>query len=272
MAKSLQALVGIENDPAQVVWHLRDFAQDIRAPLVGSYQVTCSDEAEWECARAFQQSFVEPLMPGLKPGSRAPLRSANLGGRFEPGAIRIAEKHFATAETQSEFKLLVVKINSHVGVRSTADGVQYGWTDRYGHRLACCGTLAALIEGKGPPAIAELHDTFRSGGTDRLAALRDDQVVPPPYRALFAAVANARLQADRAAAEAERHAPRTPTIYLIVSCVTLNRSGPDTEIVVGQHGIDWTGRSPSVRYQGLGDNPAAYRVQHRESRLYLAES
>jgi len=272
MAKSLQALVGVESDSAQVVWHLRDFAQEIGASLVGGYQVTCSDEAEWECARGFQQGFVEPLMPGLKPGFRAPLRSANLGGRFERGAIRIAEEHFASAQTPGEFKLLVVKINSHVGACATADGVQYGWTERYGQPLACCGTLAALLGGKGPPAIAELRDTFRSGGTDRLAVLRDERVVPPPYRALLAAVVNARLQAERAAAEAVRHAPRTPTIYLIVSCVTLNRPGPDTEIVVGQHGIDWTGGAAAVKYQGLGDDPASYRLQHREGRLYLAES
>ena len=36
-------------------------------------------------------------MPAVKPGFRAPLRSANLGGRFERGAIRIAEEHFAGA-------------------------------------------------------------------------------------------------------------------------------------------------------------------------------
>ncbi len=272
MARSLQALVGIESDCAQVVWHLRDFAEEIRAPLVGGYQVTCSDEAQWECARGFQQGFVEPLMPALRPGFRAPLRSANLGGRFERGAIRIAEEHFAGARAHGDFKLLVVKINAHVGVCAAADGVEYGWSERYGQRLACCGTLSALLGGKGPPAIAELRDTFRAGKTDRLAALRDERVVPPAYRALLAAVVNARLQAERAAAEAARHAPRTPTIYLIVSCVTLNRSGSDTEIVVGQHGIDWTGRAAEIKYQGLGDDPAGYRVQHREGRLYLAES
>ncbi len=59
----------------------------------------------------------------------------------------------------------------------------------------------------------------------------------------------------------KEHAPSSPTVFLLLPCVTLNRSdGPDTELVVGQYAVDWTGKSPDEKYQGLGSDPASYRV------------
>ena len=51
--------------------------------------------------------------------------------------------------------------------------------------------------------------------------------------------------------------------------MTINRPGPDTEVVVGECGVDWTGLRPTVRYQGLGDDPAAYRVCHVMGRVHI---
>jgi len=51
--------------------------------------------------------------------------------------------------------------------------------------------------------------------------------------------------------------------------VTINRPGPDTEFVVGEHGVDWTGTTASVAYQGLGD--ATYRVRHEFDRLHVED-
>jgi hypothetical protein len=271
MVKTLQTLVGIESDLPQVVWQLRELVQEIRAPVVGGYQITCSDEAEWECARAFQRSFPDAFLPGLKPDCRAPFRSINLGSRYEPGAIPVAEEHFATPEARDTFKLLVVKINSHVGVRASGDGWEYGWMDRYARPSMCCGALGRLLQGDGFPALKELRETFQSGGKDRIGILRDARMVAPRYRALLAAVANARLQAERAKTEIEQYVPLSPTMYYVLPCVTFNRPGPDTELIVGQYLVNWTGATPTSHYEGLGDDPAAYRVHEELGRVYLED-
>jgi hypothetical protein len=267
-----QGPVGVETELAQVAWQLRDFAGALQTPVVGAYQVTCSDEAEWECARAFQRSFVEQLLPGLKPDARAAFRTINLGARYEPGAISLAEAHFATPESRTAFKLLVVKINAHVGVRTAPEGIRYGWTMRYQRWSPCCGALGALLEGGDLPGLAELRVAFGSGGKDRLATLRDESLVPAHHRALLAAVVSARLQADRAVADVEKHRPETPTVYLVLACVTLNRPGPDTELIAGQYAVDWSGVQPVVKYQGLGDDPAVYRVRHELNRLHVEDA
>lgn len=271
MIESLKARIGVENDLAQVAWSLREIAQQLRPSVVGGYQLTCSDEAEWECARTFQRLFVEPLLPGLKPDCRAPFRSINLGSRYEEGAIRVAEEHFAGPAAHGSPKLLVVKLNSHVGVRAVGEELEYGWMERYHRPSPCCGALAALLEGTRLPALDELRAAFHSGGLDRLAALADASRVLPAHRALLAAVANARLQGERIVHDIQGQRPESPTIYLVVPCVTINRPGPDTELVVGECGVDWTGASASTRYQGLGDDPAAYRVRHVTGRLHITD-
>lgn len=271
MSESLKARIGVENDLPQVAWSLRQIAQGIQPAVVGALQITCSDEAEWECTRVFQSLFVEPLLPGLKPDSRAPFRSVNFGGRYEEGTVRLADQHFATPEAERGCRLLVVKLNSHVGVRTTAAGLEYGVMSRYQRSSPCCGALSLLLEGARLPALDELAAVFGRDGKDRLALLRDSQVVPPAFRAVLAAVVNARLQAQRVVEDIQKQAPETPTVYLVVPCVTVNSPGPDTEIVVGQCAIDWTGPRPSVQYQGLGDDPAAMQVRLESGRLRLSD-
>ena len=267
----LHDLIGVETDLVQVNRALRQFAEAIGAPVVGGYQVTCSDEAEWECVQAFQQWFAKLFLPALKSTSRAPFRSINLGGRYEWGAIPIAEEHYATAASQDAFKLLVTKINAHVAVRQTSGQPEYGSIERYDRLSACCGALSALLDGAVLPALEELGKTFRLAGRDRLAVLRDQRTIAPKHRALLAAVTGARLQAEHAVLDITEYHPRTPTIFLVLPCVTINRPGPDTELVVGQYGVDWTNQTPQVKYRGLGDDPAGYRVRHERDRLRVED-
>lgn len=258
----LQVFIGTESELHVVGSALRRFAEELGAPAVGAYHVTCSDELERECEEAFQRWFAQAALPDLKPHRPAPFRSVNLGARYEWGAIRVAEEHYATPASRKTFKLLVVKINSHVAVRPTPEGPKYGLLDRYGCESAGCGALTGLFEGSSLPAVVELRRLFRSGDEDRMAALADPNVVDPHCRALLAAVTCARLQAHRAVLDIQEYQPVTPTVYLVLPCVTLNRTGADTELVVGQYGIDHTEDIAKVKYRGLGDDPADYRVNH----------
>jgi hypothetical protein len=103
---------------------LRELTQmlyfDIRSHtgvLVGALHVTCADETEAECAEAFQQGFVQYLLPQLKFARRSAMRVSNLGGRYEWGSIGIADMHFALPETITPPpRLMVIKVNAHVAL------------------------------------------------------------------------------------------------------------------------------------------------------------
>ena len=267
----LHDLIGTESELGQVGDALRQFSQELAAPVVGAYHVTCSDESERECADALQRWFVREVLPELKPDVRAPFCSVNLGARYEPGAIGIAEEHFATPASRAAWKLMLVKINAHVAVRPAAEGFEYGWFDRFGCRSACCGALAGMFGDSELPGIEELREAFRGCGLDRIAVLRDSSHVDPRHRPLLAAVVSARLQAERAVLDIQQNQPETPTMFLVLPCVTVNRPGPDTELVVGEYGIDQTEQVPSVKYRGLGNDPAAYRVRHEQGFVILED-
>ncbi len=268
----LEDLIGIESDLGRLGGILREYARTLGTPVVGAYQVACSDEAEWECVDRFGQSFVGSLLPALRPGCRAAFHSINLGARYESGAIHVAEEHFALEASAVDGKLMVVKINTHVGVRDTPEGPEYGTLDRYGLASACCGALGALLNRSEVPAVRELADTFAAEGKDRLATIQDAAIVPDAHRALVAAITAAALQARRAVADALGRRPTTPTRFLVVPCVSLNRTGANTELLVGRHEIDWTGPTPVVDYLGLGDDPGDYRIEHARGRLSVRDS
>jgi len=92
---------------------------------------------------------------------------------------------------------------------------------------------------------------------------------PEEHRALVAAIVNARLQAQAALRDIEEHHPTSPTIFLVLPCVTVNRPGPDRELLVARYEVDWTGPSPATNYEGLGDDPAAYQIRHKHGRLVV---
>lgn len=270
--KALHDLIGVENHLDQVSSALRHVVRSMAAPVVGALEVNCSDESEVECSRSFQQQFVEHLLPELKSRVRGPLRTCNLGARYEWGSVRVAERHFATAASLEAFKILVVKLNGHVAVTDERDGPQYGPLQRYEAESNACGALHAMLAGGDWPALEELRETFRSNNQDRVATLLDPRRVPPPYRYVFAAIAGARLQAQRAVEDIREHKPHSPTWYLVLPCVTFNRAGPDTELIVGAYAVDRRGGKPDVQCKGLGDDPACYRAELRGRRLHVTES
>ncbi|RMG02592.1 MAG: hypothetical protein D6741_03450 [Planctomycetota bacterium] len=265
----LEPLIGREESMVTVLDRVRLTVGRFQPTRVGAYHVTCSDEAEWECADAFQRWFAERMLPGLKPGSRAPFRSINLGGRYEPGALAVAESHYAASGSDG-ITVIVAKINAHVGVVETSEGVRFGHFPRYGQESTCCGALTAALSDEAPiPASAELRETL---GRTRLAALNDGETVPPDLRLLFAAVANARLQSRRAVEELTTLPAHTPTHFLVVAGVSINRPGPDTELLVSVDHIDRTDVAAKHATIGLDDDPAAYKVSVDLGRLVLADA
>ncbi len=271
MLHEVRALIGQERDLDVVSGALRDAVLQLRAPVVGALEVNCSDESELECMAAFQRQFVEHLLPDLKFAARAPFRTCNLGARYEWGAVRVAEHHFALPASAEAFKVLVVKINGHVSVASGPGGVEFGPMSRYETRSNACGALHAVLAGQRLPALDELRASFTSGGVDRLTLLNDAERVPPAYRYLYAAIVSARLQAARAVADIREHRAHTPTLYVVVPCVTFNRPGVDTELVVGVGLCDRRSDDGAEEYWGLGDDPTRYRLTVTGGRVRVQE-
>ena len=266
----LRQLVGHEKSLKEVTQTLYFSADSLGSAAAGAMHITCADESERECADAFQHGFVRYMLPPLKVDSASTFRLANLGGRYEWGAVRIAEAHFATREAGDRFKLLVVKINAHVAIEdhpSPQTGSSempetppftLGTWKRYGSESACCGALHALLEGHHEPFAEELREAFGSEGHDRVAALLDESRVDPTYRPLYAAIVSARLQARMVVLDIRDYSPVTPTFFLVLACVTINRHGPDTEILSGIYTVDGRDGGRDATYFGLGDDPGDY--------------
>ncbi|MCP5108387.1 MAG: hypothetical protein GY950_33680, partial [bacterium] len=251
-------LIGHEYTIKKISRTLCSVAGGLRPRVVGAMHVTCADESEYECAQAFQKGFVQHLLPPLKSAHRSPFRISNLGGRYDLGAVALVEDHFrlpadhAGQVDQSKFKLIVVKVNSHVGVSSENGKERYGTLMRYGTPSTCCGALSAVMAVKRAPNLDEIRDLFLSGGTDRLAVLLDGGKTAPEHRSLYAAVLSAGLQARRVLGDIRVHTPVGPTLYLVVPCVTLNRPGMDTEILCGVYTVDHRFKEAREEYTGLG--------------------
>ncbi len=269
--KRLHDLLGREHASDSLNRRLRDFAQSRRAAAVGALHVTCADECERETVESFQHWFVDSLLPELKFSDRAPFRLANLGGRYEWGAVAIAEQHFATPATCDNFKLIVVKLNSHVSVTGRHGQLKFGSMDRYSAKSVFCGAMHGLLDGNSGPAYDELLEVFASENKPRLEMLRDPQAVDPGVRSLLAAVVNARLQARRAVIDIQHHRPHSPTYYLVLACVTLNRPQRDSELVVGLYTADCRSDPFAVHYRGLGDDPSRYQVCYDHSHLVISD-
>ena len=267
----LYRLIGREHPLSAVPRALEGYVRELAAPVVGAYLITCSDESEKETRIAFYQGLVQRLLPELKYWRRSAFKTTTLGGRYEQGAIAIAEDHFATPASMDAFKVLVVKLSSHVSVDERDGQLMYGRMDRYERESVFCGALHALLDGARLPAIDELRDSFSSGDLDRVALLTDPDVVAPRLRPLAAAIVNARLQTARVIADIETHRPTSPTLYAIASGVTFNRLDADTELLCGVAIADTRTPDLAIRYVGLGDDPRRYRFDEGE-RLSVTES
>ena len=266
-------LVGRERSLHEVARTVRGQVQELHAPVAGAFLVTCSDESEAECAEAFQRNLVTDLLPSLKFAYKSAFRTATLGAWYEWGAVRVAEEHYATAESAQAFKVMVVKLNSHVSVESGAGGHRFGRMQRYQGESSYCGLLHALLDDlQGLPAVERVREAFLSEGKDRLGMLRDPGCVEPGLRPLFAAVANARLQTRRIMLDVQDHQPHTPTVFLILPCVTFNRERADSELLCGAYTADFRGPDPVFHYAGLGDDPSRYRLGSVAGRLEIRDT
>jgi len=267
----LQKLVGAERSVKGVCETLHFVAASQNPPVTGAVLVTCADETEREAAEAFQAGFVQYLLPALKFAQRAPFRVSNLAGRYEWGAVRIAEQHFATAAAHAGYQLLVIKVNSHAAVPGDPE-LPFGVLERYRAVSPCCGGLAAFLDGSKEPFAQSLEEVFASEGKDRAGALRDPERVDPRFRNLYAALVSARLQARTALLDIQDYVPASPTLYLVVPCVTLNRLQADSEIVCGYYLADAREKlPPPVTWFGLGDDPAEYRAEVRNGHLRITD-
>lgn len=264
----LLQLVGCEHEFATGTRALKYFAHEIGAPVAGALLVTCADGLEHECADAFSRGFADEVLPRLPNGSRAPLRVASFGGQYPWGAIRIAERQFATERTRSAFKLIVVKVNAHVFAGGAHGERTYGRFERYGAESSACGALNALVTGQRLPFLNELESEFRSEGVDRIAALQDrDQNLA----LLFAAVCAARLQARRAILDIQDYRDSTPTYWTVIPCVSINRSSRSTEFWCGVYKFDRRVAGGIALYAGLGDDPSRYELQSKLSPLRMTD-
>ncbi|MCA8958954.1 MAG: hypothetical protein KDC38_00515 [Planctomycetes bacterium] len=261
-------LIGVETPLDQVGFALKFAVRQLRPPAVGVQHITCSDETERECVETLQRCLVHDVSPRLKFGNHSALRTANLAGRYEWGSLPVAENHYAITQPSGAYKLLVVKINAHVGVTRGNGGRTYGRLDRYGRESIVCSGLHAFLAGSQVPFADELREVFQAEGCDRLALL---DRVDPRHRSVALALISARLQARSAVLEAQDHRPETPTIYWIVAGVTLNKPDRDSEIVVGSYVVDRRGEATTDLYRGLGDDPSHYEFSEAHHRLEIRD-
>lgn len=259
VSRTLRDLIGVEERIDAVNLALRAFAREMRPPVIGAYQISCSDESEGEWVSSFDTHFVRDLLPELKFLKKSAFRTANLGARYEQGALAIAEDHYAGAVAEGQCKLLVVKVHSHVAVVDRDGAPQFGEMVRYGQESAYCGALRALLLGKDTGYTRALYHTFCMGGLDRLAILRAPDRVSPEYQPLFAAIVNTLLQGERVRADILAHKPQSDTVYAIASSVTLNRAVHDTELLCGITLVACRDDVELAR-ASLGDDPGEYAV------------
>lgn len=266
-------LIGHEFSVKKISRMLCDITQELRPGVVGAMHITCADESEYECAQVFEKGFVQHHLPELKFASQPPFRIANLGGRYDWGAVGIAEEHFVLPDNQPGFgpgfKLMVIKINSHVGVISDKNNEQYGFLKRYGRRSACCGALSALMAGKQGPFLEELNEVFRVGGKDRLRILMNPGQVAAELRSLYAAIVSAVLQTRQVIVDIQAHKSSVPVLYQVLPCVTLNRHDTDTEILCGVYTVDYRFSEMRKEYVGLSDDPSTYSFGIHNSRITI---
>lgn len=266
----LQKLIGKGSSMRKVSDRIFRFAHDLRPAVVGAHQINCSDESERECVETFHSVVVRPLLPKLKYWAQSSFRTVNLGARYETGSIGIAENHYATKASKRSFKLLIVKVNSHVSVTEKKGHTVFGQKNRYDKESVYCGALHALLEGADTAFTRQLHEVFSMHHIDRVGYLT--QSCKKSERALYAAICNASLQAQLAVRDILATPSSTPTCYLVVSAVTINRCEMhDNDLVAGIHFIDEREGARKQSYHGLGSDPARYQWSLAAGKVIVSE-
>ena len=271
--RDLAALIGEEQRLGTVGRAIVAMARGAGAKHVATLHVTCSDSREKESADDFVSTVVRELAAGTF-ARRSPMRTANLGARYEWGSAPLATGHFNASGTDGS--LLIIKTSSHVGYLDRGHEREYGFLEREYLTTTACGAMGCLLAGDHQPFSHELELLFHSENIDRLALLRDSSKVPESYRPLVASIVNARLQAREAmldVAEASRRSPgNAPSQLLVVSSVTLNRSDADNQLLVGFYsGVrdDSVPCGLAVTWTGLPSDPSALRISHRSATLLV---
>ena len=266
--RDLDERVGRESHMSDVSRALVRVISSARPTHVSTLHVTCSDGLERERSRDFIDMVARDITPAGDRGW-APLRTANLGGRYEWGSGAVSFSHFDGPDDH----LQVVQCNAHVGVIRHADGPHFGFYERGPRHSNTCGALSLLLAGQSGPFLDELREAFSSEGKDRVQLLRDH--VAPEHRVLFAAVVNARLQARRALLDLARPLQAGgagPDRLLILAAVTFNQRGADHELCVGHYA---GARNPdgtlAAVWTGLGDDPTRYRFENALSGVQITQ-
>jgi|GEM_PF-762151 len=268
--EQLKDIVGAERSLEGVCQAIHMSAVERHPQIVGAMHITCADESERECVTAFQRCFVSYMLPSLKFAQQSAFRLANLGGRYDWGAVRIAEDHYVNVPNASPRRLIVVKVNAHVGTIEADGKRRFGVMKRYGADSKSCGALHALLGGDRRPFAENLGEAFASEGIDRVEMLKDESLVDPEFRFLYAAAVSARLQARKVMLDIQDYGV-FDTEFLVVPCVTLNRIGRDTEIVCGFYLSTNQDGKPRQEYYGLGDDPSAFEHRIKNGRIVLSD-
>lgn len=271
--RDLAGLIGEEQHFGATGRAIVAMARSAGAKHVATLHVTCSDEREKECADDFVSTVVRELGAGTF-SRRAPMRTANLGARYEWGAAPLATDHFNASGTEGS--LLIIKTSAHVGYVERTHEREYGMVEREHNTSTACGALGCLLDSVSQPFTHELELLFHSENVDRLGMLRDSTVVPDKYRPLVASLMNARLQAREALLDvgeaARRNPEQAPSQVLIVSSVSMNRPGADNELLVGFYSGVRDAAAPcglTFTWTGLPSDPSALHVNHRTASLVV---
>lgn len=267
-AERYLALLGRETSLVDGARSLAAWVKSMRMPAVGAHLITCSDESEQETAHAFERHFARHLLPSLRSFDKAVFRTANLGARYEWGSLGVGEEHYARAKNADAGKVHVVKLHAHVATEIGPSGPRFGEFHRYAKDgSAACGALSALMSGaRSRPFLLELEETFGFEGADRVSRLRE---VDESLRPLVAAIVSVRLQARRAFLDVQESRGASPTAYLVVASVTLNRTGKDTELPVGLYLADHLTEERREHWIGVTDDPRSIQVQFRGSEVAI---
>jgi hypothetical protein len=266
---ALSRLVGRETALEWIHGDVRNAVQAVPSVVEhGMCLVTCSDEYQGELRASFDRDVAQPIMASRTLQQRRIFSVANMGGRVEPGALKLASDHFTVKSAKAGAKLLLVEIAAHVGKIVDEHEVRFGILDRFGLASPCCGALTLLLA-KPSAADAVRHPWFDQlnafFGPVRLEALRRDA---SPMQMVKTAIVHAVLQVESAITDLLREPPITPTHIVIVPLVVINQRGPDSAFIAGWHHLYVENGDLSVRGgTSLRSTPAALEVALESARL-----
>lgn len=256
----LDEVVGRELELGLLTTRLAEVVRAAAFPTVGMVHITCADEAQHRVVGKVQQLLVEPHVTPMASGERTAFRLQNLGGHHEFGALSIAEDHWAGAHDElAGPKLMVVRVDSHVGVDTAEDGHPvYGRFLRFGRASVACGALHAVLRGvamRGAEGFMDHHTRART--------LTDS--FDETSRMLAAAVCRAELSAQDCLHEIAELDHDTPTVWLVVATVTMNHPDRHSSMLTG---VAVRGEDTTHDHR-LGVDVLRYRIGHEDDRAVV---